>query len=180
VIEPPDTTDTTHAGNPAVETSEGAPAPAPASEATPLRVAGFLSTVLGAALMGSGALMHWLSVDVHLPNDVTGVLNPQFKGIDTGNGKMALLAAAVLLIGLMALRVVRSFALQERLAVGMVVAAGLGIAFSGVFLVNGGHRLATAPTDSTALGIGVIVTLAGAVVGLVGAILDLAWSVAPH
>jgi peptidoglycan/LPS O-acetylase OafA/YrhL len=170
VTEPSGTVD------PVAETIEGEPAPVPAT--APLRAAGFLATVLGAALMGGGSLMHWATI--HDPNDLNGSLDLKFDGIDIRNGKMALGAAAVLLVGLMALRAVRSRSTQETVAVVMVVAAVVGIAFSGAFLVDGGHRFFVQPTDIGTLGVGVLMTLAGAVVGLLGAILDLAWSVAPH
>ena len=62
----------------------------------------------------------------------------------------------------------------------MVLAAVIGVAFSVSFLADGGHRFFMQPTDTGTLGIGVLITLAGAVVALLGAILDLAWSVAPH
>jgi hypothetical protein len=162
--------------DPAAETIDDAPTPV--SVTAPLRVAGFLATVLGAALMGGGSLMHW--VTIHDPSDVNGVLDPKFKGIDIRNGRLALGAAAVLLFGLMVLRVSRSRSTQETVAMVMVVAAVIGIAFSGAFLVDAGHRFITVPTETGVLGFGVLMTLAGAVVGLLGAILDLAWSVAPH
>jgi peptidoglycan/LPS O-acetylase OafA/YrhL len=162
--------------DPAVGTIDDAPAPP--SEATPLRVAGFLATVLGAALMGGGAVTHWATI--HDPNDINRGLDLIYKGTDVRNGKIALGAAALLLVGLMVLRVLRSRRAQAVVAIVMVAAAVLGIAFSGAFLVDAGHRYFIQPTDIGTLGFGVLMTLAGAVVALLGAILDLAWSVSPH
>jgi hypothetical protein len=153
-------------------------APSPAGPRAPLRAAGFLATVIGAALMGVGSAMLWATI--HDPNDLNGGLDLVYKGIDTRNGKITLLAAAVLLIGVLALRTMRSRAAQKALAVVMIVAAVLGLAFSGAFLVDGAHRFMIQATDIATLGIGVLIALAGAVVGLLGAILDLAWSVAPE
>ena len=159
-----------------VETIEDAPVSV--SAADPLRVAGFLATVIGAALMGGGSVMQWATI--HDPNDANKVLDLVYKGTDVRNGKVALGAAAVLLVGVMVLRGLRSRSTQEAVAVVMVIAAVMGIAFSGAFLVDAGHRFFIQPTDINSLGVGVLITLAGAVVGLLGAILDLAWSVAPH
>lgn len=155
-------------------------APTPVSQTAPLRVGGFLATVLGAALMGGGSLTQWVVVDLHSPGDVEGILNNRFKGIDIRNGKVAIGAAAVLLVGLMVLRVSRSRTTQEMVATLMILAAVAGGAFTIAFLVDGGHRFIATPGYTATLGAGVLMTLAGAVVGLLGAILDLAWSVAPH
>lgn len=147
---------------------------------TPLRVTGFFATVVGAALMGAGALMQWLTVDLHSPGDVTGVLNNHYKGIDTRNGKMALAAAAALLVGVMILRVVRSGSARRIVAIVMIAGAVGGLAYAGAFLVDAGQRYVVTPGYTAKLGIGVLITLAGAVVGLLGAILDLAWAVSPQ
>ena len=172
MIEPTDTAD------PTVEPTDEGPSPAAVSAATPLRVAGFLATVLGAAMMGGGSLLHWATL--HDPNDIDGGLDLNFKGIDVRNGKMALEAAAVLLVGLVVLRAARSRPAQETVATLMILASLVGLAYAGAFLVDGGHRFFILPTDIGTMGIGVLLTLAGAVVALLGAILDLAWSVSPH
>lgn len=169
-------TEPTDTADPAAHAVGGEPVPL--SPTAPLRVAGFLATVLGAALMGAGATMHWLTV--HDPNDVTRSLDLIYKGTDIRNGKVALVTAAVLLVGLVALRALRSRVAQGSLAVLMLLAALAGIAYAGAFLVDAGHRFFVQPTDKGTLGIGVLITLAGAVVALLGAILDLVWSVAPH
>jgi hypothetical protein len=143
----------------------------------PLRAAGFLATVIGAVLMGVGSVMMWATI--HDPNDLNGGLDLVYKGIDTRNGKLTLLAAAVLLVGVVALRRLRSSTAQKALAAVMIVAAFAGLAFSGAFLVDGGHRYMIQPTDQAKLGIGVLIALAGSVVGVLGAILDLAWAAAP-
>jgi hypothetical protein len=177
MIEPTDTADPTVEPGDESLGDEG-PSPAALSAATPLRVAGFLATVLGAAMMGGGALLHW--VTVHDPNDINGGLDLNFKGIDVRNGKMALGAAAVLLVGLVVLRAMRSRPAQEAAATVMILASLVGLLYAGAFLVDGGHRYFLLPSDIGTLGLGVLLTLAGAVVALLGAILDLAWSVSPH
>ncbi len=144
----------------------------------PLRAAGFLATVIGAALMGIGSVMLWATI--HDPSDLNGGLDLVYKGIDTRNGKITLVAAVVLLIGVVVLRRMRSPAGQKALAVVMIVAAVAGLAYSGAFLVDGAHRYMIQPTDEAKLGVGVLVALAGAIVGLLGAILDLAWAAAPE
>jgi hypothetical protein len=169
-------TESTGTADPDLETFERAPSPMPPT--APLRVAGFLATAIGAAMMGAGSVMLWATI--HDPHDLNGGLDLVYKGIDVRNGKMTLAAAAVLLVGLMVLRVVRSRIARELVAIVMVVAAVAGLAFSGAFLVDGGHRFFVEPTDSAVLGVGVLVTLAGAVVGLLGAILDVGWSVSPQ
>jgi hypothetical protein len=150
----------------------------PAGPKAPLRAAGFLATVIGAALMGLGSVMLWATI--HDPNDLNGGLDLVYKGIDTRNGKVTLLAAAVLLIGVVVLRRLRSNAAQKALAGVMIVAAFAGLAFSGAFLVDGGHRYMIQPTDQAKLGVGVLIALAGSLVGVLGALLDLAWAIAPE
>jgi len=169
-------TESTRLTDPDLDADERLARPEPPT--APLRVAGFLSTAIGGAMMGIGSLMLW--VTIHDPHDVKGVLDLVYKGIDVRNGKMTLAAAAVLLIGLLVLRAARSRGTREIVAIVMVVAAVAGLAFSGAFLVDGGHRYFIQPTDAAKLGAGVLITLAGAVVGLLGAILDVAWSVSPQ
>lgn len=171
-------TEPTDTADPAVDAVDGEPVPL--SPTAPLRVAGFLATVLGAALMGGGATMHWVTVNYALAGQGHEILNPQYKGTDISNGKVVLVAAAALLLGFMALRALRSRHAQGAVAGLMVIAAVIGVAFSVSFLADGGHRLLVQPTDTATLGVGVLITLAGAVVALLGAILDLVWSVAPH
>lgn len=144
----------------------------------PLRAAGFLATVIGAALMGIGSMMLWATI--HDPNDLNGGLDLVYKGIDTRNGKITLLAAVVLLVGVVVLRRLRSPAATKALAGVMILAAFAGLAYAGAFLVDGAHRYMIQPADEAKLGLGVLVALAGSVVGVLGAILDLAWAVAPE
>jgi hypothetical protein len=171
-------TESTGTTDPDLDLDTGEPVARPVPPTAPLRVAGFLATAIGGAMMGIGSLMLWATI--HDPHDLNGGLDLVYKGIDVRNGKMTLAAAAVLLIGLMVLRVARSRGTREIVAVVMVVAAVAGLAFSGAFLVDGGHRFFIQATDTAKLGAGVLIALAGAVVGLLGAILDVAWSVSPQ
>ena len=169
-------TESTRLTDPDLDADERLARPEPPT--APLRVAGFLSTAIGGAMMGIGSLMLW--VTIHDPHDVKGVLDLVYKGIDTRNGKMALAAAAVLLVGVMILRVVRSGSARKVVAIAMIAAAVGGLAYTVAFLVDAGQRYLGNPGYTAKLGIGVLITLAGAVVGLLGAILDLAWAVSPQ
>ena len=48
-------------------------------------MAGFLATVIGAALMAGGSLMQWATI--HDPNAANKVLDLVYKGTDVRNGK---------------------------------------------------------------------------------------------
>jgi hypothetical protein len=168
-----------------------------------LRVAGFLTTVGGAAVLGVGCVLLWVSV--HLAGDDSGVLDQTYLGIDLWQGKVAIGCAVILLIGVLILRIRRSAGGGKTLA-GLMIAAGL-IAFA-VSAEAAFTQPADLETDSVdamvgsaaaALGLpanqarsqvealvdlgvsssaefGVFVTMAGAILASIGAVLGLAWT----
>src|SRR3989337_1721714 len=75
-----------------------------------LRLAGFLTLAAGGAMLGIGAIRTWGSVGLSAEVAPTGAVAGAIPGIDVGEGKLALAAAAVVLIGILALRLTRSAA----------------------------------------------------------------------
>lgn len=160
---------------------------------SPLRLWGFLVTILGGTLIGVGSILTWAEVDF-------GGISVT-KGIDTLEGKVALGASILVLIGIPAMRgalsrpgrrawaiiiVVASlvaggltlYALgqkQERLGIGSAenlardIAAQSGIAETEVLeQVRGEVIVEVQP--------GLYITIAGAALGVAGGILGLAWA----
>jgi hypothetical protein len=144
---------------------------------SPLRLAGFLATALGALGLGVGSVLLWVTVP--LPEGLVGDADVAYKGLDIGGGKVALAAALVLLVGLMALRGARSRLAEKAISIVMIVAAVAGTmgAFYVLIFANGRYGLPDQP-DVTR-GLGVFVAAAGGIVAILGAVLDLAWAVAP-
>ncbi len=157
--------------------SSGAPGDgfASISAPSPLRLAGFLATALGAAMLGIGSVMTWVTLSVPGgPASINGV----YKGLDLTQGKICLAAAIVLLVGLMALRGARSRRAQRTIATVMIVAALLGLAFAGSAILSSFASIRN-PGDQLQRGFGMFLAAAGGVVATLGAVLDLAWAVAP-
>lgn len=179
--------------------------PAPAfdtSRPSPLRLAGFLVTVLGALLAGIGAAGTWVTVGI----SGQGQLDSVTKGTDRWEGKVVLACAAVMLVGVLGTRMVRSH--QARAAVaGLVALAGLASAgVGGWFMATASSRFSPVadasiaeklagvlgkPVDQvstelqqvveklggfTTVGTGPKLALAGGVLGLIGGILVLRWT----
>jgi hypothetical protein len=143
---------------------------------SPLRLAGFLGTAIGAAMLGIASVMTWVTVSLQsAPQAQPGV----YKGLDLAQGKICLAMALVLLVGLMALRGARSRKTEKIIATVMIVAALLGLAFAGSAILSGFSSLKTAPGDTVHRGAGMFIAAAGGVIATLGAILDLAWAVAP-
>jgi hypothetical protein len=143
---------------------------------SPLRLAGFLGTALGALLLGLGSVMTWITI--HDPADVHGALDRVYRGLDLWQGKVAIACALVLLVGLMALRGARTRTGEKAIAVVMIVAAVIGFACAFEALLASFSGLA-APGDQVRRGAGIFVAMAGGVLAVLGAVLDLAWAVAP-
>jgi len=146
------------------------------SAPSPLRLSGFLGTAIGALLLGVGSVLTWVTVTG--PNAPQGI-NGVFKGLDLAQGKACLAAAVILLVGLMALRGARSRKAEKVIATVMIVVALLGLAFAGSAILSGFSSLKTAPGDEIKRGVGMFIAAAGGVIASLGAILDLAWAVAP-
>jgi hypothetical protein len=184
------------------ETPRMEPAPVlDASRPSPLRMWGFLLTVLGALLAGLGALLTWVTVGIGGP----GALNTMTKGTDVWEGIVLLGCAVVMLAAVLGSRFVSGAA--------RTVAAGLVTGTSFVAFVVASAFVATAdsrfsPIDSSALaqkiadatgatveqvratleqvvqklggfttiGAGPWLAIAGGLLGLAGGVLSLAWA----
>jgi hypothetical protein len=167
---------------------------------SPLRLWGFLLTVVGGALIGFGAVSTWAAVS--LGGSTVGAIPT--RGIDVWQGKLTLLLGAAIVIGIMALR----FVLPEHrriVAIAILVFAGLALltglwcvvaidsairAIGVTHLVNvlvdaGGMTVSQAQAlvaqGLTRFGIdvkpqiGLWLVVAGGALAVAGGILDLAW-----
>lgn len=92
-----------------------------------LRLAGFLTTAIGGALLGIGALRMWGSVGLSADIDPNRALAGAIFGIDVWEGKLALAAAVFVLVGMLALRLARSAAIRRLVAVAITI-VGFGAA----------------------------------------------------
>jgi hypothetical protein len=167
---------------------------------SPLRLWGFLLTVIGGALVAFGSIGTWAAVT--LGGTTEGAVPT--KGIDVWQGKLTLVLGALLVVGILALRFVaphrrRAVAVAIVLvaAAALAVAVWCAVALSSVVHDTGVDQLITlvatqlhlstaeATRQVTAalgrVGIdvkaqsGLWVTVAGAVIALAGGIVDLAW-----
>jgi hypothetical protein len=144
---------------------------------SPLRLAGFLATALGALGLGLGAVLTWVRVPA--PKGVSGDVDLVYAGLDIGAGKVALLAALILLVGLMALRGARTRRGESVIAVVMIAAATAGTAAALYVFIFANRRYGLPDQPSVARGLGVILASAGGIVATLGGVLDLAWARAP-
>ncbi len=144
---------------------------------SPLRLSGFLATILGAGLLGVGAVLTW--IEVPPPPDISGNVGLTYIGLDLVGGKAAVIAAILLLVGLMALRGARSRGGQKAIALFMVVAALAGLAGAWYVLLRA-SSYALADRTVVTRSLGLYLAAAGGVVAVIGAVLDLAWAVAPE
>jgi FtsH-binding integral membrane protein len=145
---------------------------------SPLRLAGFLATAMGALGLGMGAVMTWVTVPS--PADTGGNVDIVYKGLDIGAGKVAILAALVLLVGMMALRGARTRRGETAIAVVMIVAAAAGATAALYVLVFANRRYGLPDQPTVSRGLGVILASAGGIIAILGAVLDLAWARAPQ
>lgn len=144
---------------------------------SPLRLAGFLATALGAAMLGIASVLTWITI--HDPRDANGVTDRVYKGLDLTQGKVALIAALVLLVGLMALRGAESRTAQKIIAGVMIVAAAAGLIAAVVAMVSSFPDLTNDTQEQVQRSLGVFLAAAGGVVALLGGVLDLMWAAAP-
>jgi len=179
------------------------PAPAlDASRPSPLRLTGFLLTVVGALLAGIGAVGTWVTVGI----SGQGQLDSVTKGTDIWEGKVVLACAAVMLVGVLVTRMVHGRGARRAFA-ALVAMAGLAAAGIGAwFLATASSnyspvdsaaiadklaQVLDVPTDQaaadlqkvvdklggfTTIGTGPKLALLGGVLGLVGGILVLMWT----
>lgn len=89
---------------------------------TRLRLAGFLCLVAGAVLAGVGATREWAAVG--FPGDLEHAADAPVHGTDVWEGKVVLLAAALALGAMLALRLARSGRVRRALAV-LLIALGV-------------------------------------------------------
>jgi hypothetical protein len=169
-----------------------------------LRLAGFVLTVGGGALVVLGSLLDWISVG--LRGDAAGGFTVSTPGIDLNAGLAALALGALAILAIVALRLSHSTMLRRLVAIG-VIAVGLGAAAIGIyemsgardrFLFSGVRPLAEhfsevqglPQNDQLAdqvreqlrqdgfveLKIGLYVVIAGGVLTAIGGVLDFAWA----
>jgi hypothetical protein len=144
---------------------------------SPLRLAGFLATAMGAIGLGLGAVLTWVTVPA--PKDVAGDVDLVYKGLDIGAGKVALVAALVLLVGLIALRGARTRRGETVIAIVIILAAAAGATAALYILIFANRRYGLPDQPSVTRGLGVILASAGGIVAILGGVLDLAWARAP-
>jgi hypothetical protein len=106
---------------------------------TSLRVAGFLVTALGGLLLGLGALGEWAVVG--FPGDAAGNLDASVHGSDLWEGKLALAAGVLALIGVLLMRRVKSRP-QRRLGIGIMLLGLVGALVAAETWIRSGSRFA--------------------------------------
>ncbi len=92
-----------------------------------LRLAGFACVVVGTVLTGVGSILTWATVG--FPGDVRQVLDVEYKGVDTWEGRVALAVAAATLIATVASRLATSGTLRRAIAIGVLLG---GLATAGL------------------------------------------------
>jgi preprotein translocase subunit SecG len=157
---------------------------------SPLRLGGFLLTVIGGALMAFGSMGDWAAVSL---GGSTENAVPT-KGIDVWQGKVTLILGALIVIGILALRFVRP---ERRNAIGIAIVVagltgfGLGVwalvALKSVVQDTGVDELArvygrqevlktmSKVGIATEAQIGLWMTVVGGVLATAGGFVDLAW-----
>ena len=96
---------------------------------SPLRLWGFLLTVLGGALIAFGSIGNWAAIS--LGGSSEGAIPT--KGIDVWQGKATLLLGALIVVGILALRFVRPER-RNAMAVAIIV-AGLAALALGLWVL---------------------------------------------
>lgn len=87
------------------------------------RAIGFALGAAGAFAAGLGSLLTWTTVGLRA--DAGGVLDERFRGVDQAGGLIVLVAAVLVLVGLLATRLVPA-AVRVSIALGLIL-AGLAI-----------------------------------------------------
>ena len=91
---------------------------------TGLRLAGFAATALGGLLVGLGSILGWATVTIGGAGGTTGLPPIDTKGIDTLEGKLALLSGVLVLVAIPAMRLARAVAGRRSWAI-LIIVAGL-------------------------------------------------------
>jgi hypothetical protein len=171
---------------------------------TPLRLWGFTVTAAGALVAGIGSLLDWAVLG--FPNDPSGSLDVPVKGVDLWEGMVVLAAAILALILTALVRLVRGTDARRALAFGVVTLGALAMALALSVAMRADARFAgdegldqvvaalsprlDLPPDvvraqlqeeiarnlEVELGPGVWLTIAGALLVVVGGSLTLAWA----
>ncbi len=105
---------------------------------TPLRAAGFLAVVLGAAAAGIGALLTWATVGF-VP-DRAHELDIVVKGVDIWEGTVVLVVALGALIAVVAMRLTRSDTARAGLSVAIALGGIVVAVVATVDLVTADNR----------------------------------------
>ena len=168
---------------------------------TPIRLWGFLLTVAGGAQIGFGAVLDWGKVAFH----GTTVNAIPTKGVDLAEGKAVLAAGVAVMVGILALRLLRSHGSRRLVSIGIItfslaagaltlsVVARSDSVFEPVAIDAEAHHIFEQiglPVDlarrrllevvqQEGIGVryqwGLYLTLAGSAVGILGGVFDLAW-----
>lgn len=166
-----------------------------------LRVAGFLTTALGALLAGIGAVLTWVTVGI----EGQAQLDTRSPGIDLVDGVVVLVGAGAMLIAVLASRLAGTRTARRVSAVVCLVAGLVVMATAGAFLLTANSRFDPVSSDEligaiamdtgvpiaevreqldailddlggfTEIGPGPSVALVGGLLGAVGGVLILAW-----
>jgi len=175
------------------------------SAPSPLRVAGFLITALGALLAGVGATLTWVTVGI----EVAGSVSTPTRGIDVWDGQVVLACAVVMLIAVLVTRMAASSTVRRAAAILVIVVGFVALAIGTGFVVTATSRfepieddaLASAISESsgvpedqvratleasieelgafTRVGAGPYLAIAGGLAGVIGGVLVLAWTMRP-
>jgi hypothetical protein len=103
-----------------------------------LRLAGFLAVVLGALLVGVGALVDWVTVG--FPSDIERKLDVSVPGTDVWEGKVVFAAAMLSLVALIVMRLAASPAVRSAIAAGVALAGLVVVAITAVDLTLATER----------------------------------------
>jgi hypothetical protein len=103
-----------------------------------LRLVGFLAVVLGALLVGVGALVDWVTVG--FPSDIERKLDVSVPGTDVWEGKVVLAAAMLSLVALIVMRLAASPAVRSAIAAGVALAGLVVVAIAAVDLTRATER----------------------------------------
>jgi hypothetical protein len=170
-----------------------------APRTSPLRTVGFVLLVLGSLLLGVGSVLTWVTLRLAAPG--ANALDQAYPGLDLWQGKVALACAVILLIGVLVLRAGSSDRGRRIVAVVMIVAGFSAVGVVGAALLGEATRLEDRAVQDMAAaagvgeaqvqqaantlgfettnGVGVYLSLAGAVTASAAAILGLAWATRP-
>jgi hypothetical protein len=171
------------------------------SRPSPLRLAGFLAVAIGGLLLGVGSAMNWAVVGFVGSH----ALDVQTRGVDIWEGKVTLAIGVLVLLGIVAMRISKNASTRRAAAIAITLlglfASGLMVAT----IIRGKDRFADqsqlgkiasqlskagagpaadilrslqasfAARVSFSRGLGLWLTLAGALLAAIGGILSLRW-----